>query len=61
MNLVKTMSNLMTCHDKNLRVCSDILNVTTCLCLMIESQKEIIDRIKIIRAIVIGVRVKEIN
>ena len=55
------MNKPMSSHDKYLRLCSDIGNVTTCLHLVIESHKEIIDKIKIIRAISIGSRVKELN
>ena len=51
----------MSSHDMHLRLCSDIGNVTTYLHLMIESHTEIIDKIKIIRAIDIGAHVKELN
>ena len=51
----------MSSHDKHMRLCSDIGNVTTCLRLTIESNKEITDKIKIIRAIGVGARVKDLN
>lgn len=51
----------MLSHDKHTRLCSDIGNVTTFLHLIIESHKEVIDKLKIIKAISITSRVKELT
>lgn len=60
-NLSKTMNKPMISHDKHFCLCSDIGNDTTCLHLVTEFHKEIIDKIEIIRAISIGSRVNELN
>ena len=55
------MNKPILSRDKHLCLCYDIGNVTTFLHLAIESYKETIDKIKIIREIGIGTRVKELN
>ena len=61
MNLSKTMNKPISSHDKHMCLCSDIGNFTTWLHLIIESHKEIINKIKCIRAARIGARVNELN
>ena len=55
------MNAPMSSQDKHIRLRSDIGNVTTSLHLIIQAHKEIIDKLKMIKAISIGARVKELT
>ena len=52
--MLKTINNPMLSHNKYTYLYSNTGNITTFLHLIIESYKEVIDKLKIIKAISIG-------
>ena len=52
--MLKTINNPMLSHNKYTCLYSNTGNITTFLHLIIESYKEVIDKLKIIKAISIG-------